>query len=291
MTLIQAIIMGIIQGITEFLPISSSGHLAIFQNLFKINTESGLLFDVMVHLGTLVAVILVYKKDIFRLIQETIRMIRDIFFNFKLWSSNRRTGEAHRYKKIIHNNYSKFVMLIIFSTIPTGIIGFVAKDLVTFLSKTLLVPGICLLITGVLLLITDFSKDGQKVPKDVSYTNGFLIGICQGIATLPGLSRSGTTIVACLLSGFNRTFAVKYSFIMSIPAILGAALVELPELKSEAVTLQLFGIYLIGSVVASFVGYFCIKGLLNILKKKKFKYFAYYCFALGFIAIAANYLI
>lgn len=290
MTLIQAILMGIIQGITEFLPISSSGHLAIFQNIFNIDTDTGLLFDVMLHMGTLVAVVLVYKKDIFRLIRETIRMIRDISFNLKLWSRNKRTGAALRYKKIVHNNYSKFVVLIIFSTIPTGIIGFVAKDLVAFLSKTLLVPGICLLITGVLLLITDFSGDGQKVPKDVSYSNGFLIGICQGIATLPGLSRSGTTIVACLLSGFNRKFAVKYSFIMSIPAIIGAALVELPELGSETVTFQLFGIYFIGSVVASFVGYFCIKSLLNIVKKKKFKYFAYYCFTLGFIAIVANYL-
>jgi len=283
--------MGIIQGLTEFLPISSSGHLAIFQNIFNINTDTGLLFDVMLHLGTLFAVILVYKKDIYKLIRETIRMIRDITINLKLWSRNRRTGEAFRYKKIVHNNYSKFVVLIIFSTVPTGIIGFVARDLVAYLGKTLLVPGICLLITGVLLLITDFSKDGQKVPKDVSYSNGFLIGICQGIATLPGLSRSGATIVACLLSGFNRKFAVKYSFIMSIPAILGAALVELPALGSESITFKLFGIYLIGTIVASFVGYFCIKGLLNIVKKKKFKYFAYYCFTIGFIAIAANYLV
>jgi undecaprenyl-diphosphatase len=114
------------------------------------------------------------------------------------------------------------VVLILVSTIPTGIIGFVGKDVVEQASELLIVPGICLIATAILLFIADRCKGGDKLPKDITYTNAFVVGIAQGVATLPGLSRSGTTITACLLSGFNRKFAVKYSFIMSIPAILGA---------------------------------------------------------------------
>lgn len=194
MTILQAILLGILQGVTEFLPVSSSGHLAIFQNIFKINTDSGMLFDIMLHVGTLVAVCVVYRKDILRMIRETIMICVDIAANIKILIRNKKDDEAFRYRRIIHNNYRKFVVLVLVSTIPTGIIGYAAKNLVSAVSATLIVPGVCLLLTGVLLVVADISEDGHKVPKDVSYSNGFFIGIAQGLATLPGLSRSGTTI-------------------------------------------------------------------------------------------------
>lgn len=291
MTILQAILLGIIQGITEFLPVSSSGHLAIFQNIFKIDTGGSMLFGVMLHVGTLAAVFVVYRKDIMKMILEALRICVDIAANIKIWISNRRDDEALRYRRIIHNNYRKFVVLILVSTIPTGVIGYTAKSLVSAASATLIVPGVCLLLTGVLLIVADFTEDGKKIPRDVSYTNGFFIGIAQGLSTLPGLSRSGTTITACLLSGFDKRFAVKYSFLMSVPAILGASVLEIKDVAAEPITGSLILCCIIGAVVAGLVGYVCIKVMLAVVRKKKFKGFAIYCFALGLVAIVAHFVI
>ena len=212
------------------MPVSSSGHLAIFQNIFHMNTDGGMLFDIMLHVGTLMAILVVYRKDIWRMIQETICICIDIVQNIKTFYYNKKYDEALRYKRVIHNNYRKFVVLVIVSTIPTAVIGYAMKSIVNLASRTLIVPGVCLLLTGVLLLVADISEDGKKLPKDVSYMNGFFIGIAQGFSTLPGLSRSGTTIAACLMSGMDKRFAVKYSFIMSIPAVVGAAVLELKDI-------------------------------------------------------------
>ncbi len=290
MSVIQAILLGIIQGITEFLPVSSSGHLAILQNVFKIDTGGSMLFDIMLHVGTLTAVFVVYRKDILRMIVEFIRMCIDIFTNLKTWLANRKDGEARRYKRIVHNNYRKFVVLILVSTIPTGVIGYAARDLVSAASATLIVPGVCLLLTGVLLIVADFTEDGGRIPRDVSYTNGFMIGIAQGISTLPGLSRSGTTITACLVSGLDRRFAVKYSFLMSVPAIMGAAILEIGDVAGEKISFNLILCSVIGAVVAGLVGYICIKTMLKVVRKKKFKGFAIYCFLIGIVAIAAHFI-
>ena len=142
MTILQAIFLGIIQGLTEFLPVSSSGHLAIAQNIFEIDTGGSMLFDIMLHVGTLAAVFVAYRKDIVRMIREAICICIDIGANTKIWISNRKNDEALRYKRIIHNNYRKFVVLILVSTIPTGVIGYAAKNLVEAASATLIVPGV-----------------------------------------------------------------------------------------------------------------------------------------------------
>ena len=291
MTILQAIFLGIIQGLTEFLPVSSSGHLAIAQNIFEIDTGGSMLFDIMLHVGTLAAVFVAYRKDIVRMIREAICICIDIGANTKIWISNRKNDEALRYKRIIHNNYRKFVVLILVSTIPTGVIGYAAKNLVEAASATLIVPGVCLLLTGVLLVVADFTEDGKKIPRDVSYTTGFFIGIAQGISTLPGLSRSGTTITACLVSGFDKRFAVKYSFLMAVPAVLGASVLEIKDAVAEEITGNLVLCCVIGAVVAGLVGYVCIKVMLSIVRKKKFKGFAIYCLVLGVAAIAAHFIL
>lgn len=285
MSLIQAIIMGVIQGATEFLPVSSSGHLALFKILFHVNTDTGLLFDVMLHLGTLIAIFIVYYKDIFRIIAEAFKILHDLFVNLVRFFQNKFGNANEEYLKIVTNNYRKFVILIIVSTIPTGIIGFAAVDFVEMASGILLIPGICLIVTSILLFLSDRVKEGGKGPKEVSYTNGFVIGICQGIATLPGLSRSGTTITACLLSGFDRKFAVKYSFIMSIPAVLGAAILEIKDVSTAAVGGTEFLYYMIGTAVAAIVGYVCIKTMLVVVRNKKFTIFSVYCFIIGILSV------
>lgn len=285
MSLLQAIIMGIIQGVTEFLPVSSSGHLAIFKILFHVETDTGLLFDVILHLGTLIAIFAVYYKDIIRLVVEGVCIVRDAFINAVRFFQNHCLHEENEYIRIVTNGYRKFVVLVLVSTIPTGIIGMAAADFVTLSSEILLVPGICLLITAVLLFISDRIAGGSKGPKSITYTNGFIIGICQGIATLPGLSRSGTTIAACLISGFDRRFAVKYSFIMSIPAVLGAAVLEIKDINMAGISGSEIGCYLVGMLVAAVVGYVCIKTMLVIVRNKKFTIFSIYCFLVGVLSI------
>ena len=287
MSVLQAIFLGIVQGFTEFLPVSSSGHLAIFQNIFHIETGSSVLFDVMLHVGTLLVVLVVYWKDILKLIVEFFRMVGDLLANLSmLFSSGRK--QPH-YRKIVRTNYRKFVVLIIVSTIPTGIMGYLGSKLIKDASGTLIVPGICLLITGVLLLLSDRKTDCWKIPKDVSYGEGVLIGIAQGFATLPGLSRSGSTIAAATFCGLDRKFAVKYSFILSIPAIIGAAVLELSDISSEVVTGRLVGTYAAGMIAAAVVGYLAIRFMLRIVQNRKLTYFSYYCFAIGVLSIIGQF--
>lgn len=301
MSLIEAILMGIIQGLTEFLPVSSSGHLALFKILFGVETETGMLFDVLLHFGTLLAICAVYYKDIARMIVEGIAIIkngainlaiffRNVFLRFKNVFRKKKLNDKEldlgEYHRVINSNYRKFVMLVIVSTIPTGIIGVIGKDVVEMASEILIVPGICLVVTAILLFVADSIKDGNKGPKEIGYSNAFIIGIVQGIATLPGISRSGSTITACLLSGFGRSFAVKYSFIMSIPAVLGAMVLELFEFSALDLTAGEITGYVIGMLIAGIVGYICIKTMLVVVRKKKFKFFAIYCLVVGIISIA-----
>ena len=288
MSLLESLFLGIIQGITEFLPVSSSGHLAIFKNLFGLQ-DTGLVFDVLLHVGTLIAVFVVFYKDIWELIVNGIGIIVDVFKNVYIFFYNlikgKKSGHPKQYNKVVSTPYRRFAMLVIVTTIPTGIMGVVFNDIIENASTALIIPGICLLITGTLLLIADNTPDGSKNENNVTYKNAAVVGICQGIATLPGISRSGTTIVACLVSKMDRKFAVKYSFIMSIPVILGAALLELKDLSTVSVTGSEIGCYVAGMIVAALVGYVCIKTMLNVVRKKKFKGFAYYCYIVGFIAI------
>ncbi len=291
MSILESILLGIVQGVTEFLPVSSSGHLAILQNIFHVETNDSMLFDIMLHLGTLAAVFIVYHKDIWNMIKEFFAMVGDMFSNLYTFFLNKIHKTSLKYKKVVSNSYRKFVVLILVSTVPTGLIGVLGKDIVEGASATLLIPGICLLITGVLLLMAEIKKEGNKTPKTVTYRDGLVIGAAQGLATLPGLSRSGTTIATCLFCGLDRKFAVKYSFILSIPAILGAAVLEVKDVIAEPIQASQIAIYAVGMIFAGVVGYICIKTMLVIVRKKKFKYFAYYCFVVGIVAIAGHFLI
>lgn len=284
MTYLQSMIMGLVQGLTEFLPVSSSGHLAIFEKLFGME-EPGTAFDVLLHLGTLVAVFVVYFSDIKKLVVEGCKLLADFFYNIvQLIKGMIRKEEVH-YRRVINSAYRKFVLLVLISTIPTGIIGIYIKDTVDIVKSDLLIVGMCLLITACLLVICDMSEEGKKKPKNVSYADALAVGIAQGAATLPGISRSGTTIAICTKLGFDRRFAVKYSFILSIPAILGAAVLELPEFATEIKAGTSLGPYIAGTIVAALTGYICIKSLLRIVCKKKMKYFAGYCVLAGIVSI------
>ena len=285
MTLLNAILLGLLQGLAEFLPISSSGHLAIFEVLFKVE-NAGMVFDILLHLGTLLAIFVAYWKDIKMLVVEGFLIVFGSIGNAGRFIINiTRKDNKLTYNQIINTPYRKFVVLVIVSTIPTGIIGIVLKDIIDAASSSLLVTGTCLLITGLMLIVSDMVQPGKKKPNQVKYREAGIIGIVQGLATFPGISRSGSTITACLLCGFDKSFAVKYSFIMSIPAVMGAAILELKDFGEVAVTSTELVYYGIGTLVAALVGYICIKTMLVVVRGKKFKYFAYYCFAIGLFSI------
>ena len=280
MELLKAIFLGFIQGVAEFLPISSSGHLAIFKNVLGFDTDTGLLFDVLLHLGTLAAVFVVFWKDIWELVKEGFAIIGQFFKS--LFGC---LFKKQKWQPVVTTPYRRFVMMVLVSTIPTGIMGILLEGAINAASATLIVPGILLLINGIQLLISDRLPDGKLTEADAPYGKAAIVGIAQGVATFPGISRSGTTITACLACGFKREFAVKYSFIMSIPAILGALVLELLDFSPEMLSGTDMVNYLAGTLVSAVVGYVCIKTMLVVVRGKKFKYFAYYCFAMGAFAV------
>ena len=287
MTLLQAILLGLVQGLTEFLPVSSSGHLAIFQYIFGINTDTGMLFEVMLHLGTLIAVCAVFFKDIKQLVVEGIAILKDFIENVKI-----RFGRSNgKKRRIVTNAYRKFVLLILITTIPTGILGIVLNSFMDKATSSLWIPGMCLVINAIILLVVESLPGGKKKVKKASYKDASLIGVAQGLAVLPGISRSGSTISACLALGFDRSFAVKYSFIASLPAIIGANLLELRHL-GEAISGGVnFLYYIIGMAVAGISGYVCIRVMMYVVSEKKFSYFAYYCAIVGVIALIFHFFI
>ena len=177
------------------------------------------------------------------------------------------------------------MVLILVSTVPTGVIGILLSDLIEMANGIVLIPGVCLLITAMFLLIADFADEGTKRPKETSYLDACSVGIAQGLATMPGISRSGTTITACILCGFEKRFAVKYSFIMSIPAVLGAVVLELKDFKSLHLTNQDITACIIATVIAAVVGYLSICFMMSLVRGRKYKYFSIYCIIIGFVAI------
>ena len=283
MSILQAVLLGLLQGLAEFLPISSSGHLAIFQNLFHVGngTEDLFLFDILLHLGTLISIFVAFHKDIWKLITEFFAMLHDIVMNIV----NKINGKES--VRIIRTGYRKFVVMVIISTIPTGIIGILLKDITEAASATLIMPGIFLLMTAALLFIADRAAEGEKNPKTATYLDSVILGVAQGIATLPGISRSGTTITAALLCGFEKKYAVKYSFIMSIPAVVGACVLEISDAKGTV----LEPAYVVGMIVAAVVGYVAIKTMLIVVRQKRYIIFSIYCLIVGLVAIVGSFIV
>lgn len=287
-----AILMGILQGITEFLPVSSFGHITALEKALGITSSTGVLLEVMLHAGTLFAVCTVFHKDIRRICEELLGIIADLVGNLNLYIHNRRTGDNLHYARVITGSYRKFTALLLVSMIPTMAIGYTCRRLVVKSTANPLICGAGILITGIVLLVTDMGKAGGTTSvREVSYDQAMWIGICQGLSIFPGLSRSGLTICIALLFGFSRSFAVKFSYLMSIPAILGALLMELGQFSSPKMSIALGVDFILGMLAAAMTGYFCARFLLRLVHRTKFRYFAYYCFLSGGLVLAGNYLI
>ena len=251
MTLLEAIILGVIQGLTEFLPISSSGHLVLGQYVLDIKLE-GNGFEIVTHLGTLVSVLCVFWKEILSLILD-----------------------------ITDKNNRKYIFYLILGTIPAVVIGFGAKNYFSELFESVQLVSIALMVTGLILF---FSKKVKNNSLPIDAKKALLIGITQAIAIIPGISRSGITICTALALGMSGKNAAKFSFLLAIPAISGAGLLLALDPQSDITFIPLTS--LIMAFMSSFiVGYICLKWLLSLLESGKFYFFGYYCFMIGLIVL------
>jgi len=271
MSLFSAILLGLVQGVAEFLPISSSGHLAIAEHLLNMSGASEIpeFFDVLLHLGTLIAVFAAYWDDICDMIMEFFHGVRDL---------------AHHTTPVPVPPARRMILLIIVGTLPLFAV-LPIKDLVEGLADNMYFVAGALIVTGILLFASDRVKKGRKTERSATLLDVFLVGIAQAVATCPGISRSGTTITAGCFVGFERKFAVRYSFLMSIPAILGANILALKDVIESGVSMADLPVYLVGVAVAAAVGYACIRLLKMIADKGKFGFFAYYCWAAGILTL------
>lgn len=257
MTIWQALFLGMLQGLTEFLPVSSSGHLVIFQHVFGIN-EGAMTFDVLLHLGTLIAVLAAFWDDILSIIKQP---------------------------------FSRLTYLIVVGCIPAGLMGFFLQPLFEKAFESLLVVGIGLLITGLVLKISEIAADNSlsmKEVKETTYWNVLFIGLLQGIAIVPGISRSGSTIAGGLLAGLDRTFAARYSFLVAIPVILGAGLAELKDLTANGFTGSAIP-YVVGPLTAAVFGFIAIKIVMRLVRNGRLSVFSYYCWTVGALTILASF--
>lgn len=274
MTILQAIILGIFQGIAEFLPISSSGHLVLLQSLFKIQ-EGNLFFTEMLHFGTLISIFVVYFNDIVKIIKEFFILIYDLFKQRKL---------------IVNNKYKKLGIMIILGSIPTGIIGVFFNDFFEGLYSSVTIVGLALVITGILLWIAEKIPTRNKKVKDMKVSDALLIGLFQGFAITPGISRSGSTIVGGLFRGFDKKLATEFSFLLALPATFGAALLGIKDVLSDPSFIVIDFPLIIGIIISSITGIISIKFLIKVLEKGKLHYFSYYLWFVGAIVIVRQFI-
>lgn len=259
MSILEAIFLGILQGLTEFLPVSSSGHLLLFQNILGLE-ETPLFFSIMLHIGTLVAVFLVFRKDILSLIRHP---------------------------------FSKVTKMLVLATVPTVIFAVIFKLLLgdAFEGAYL---GFGFMVTGILLYCMDFFPEGERELAQITPRDALIMGCAQGLGTLPGVSRSGSTIAGGSVTGLTRNALARFSFLMSIPAILGALVLDIKDLNFSAIASGELGVswltIIVGMVFSAAVGYVAVKWLLKLITTKSLRPFAYYTFALGFLCVVDKYI-
>ena len=262
----------------------------ILENILGIESESSLFFHLMLHMGTLVAIFWRFQKDLRRLGMEILRMIYRGLRNLKIFVTNKRNGSNEAYGRVIYNNYGKFASLLMITTVPTAMLGFVSRYIVLAAGTSTMACGVGFLLTSILLFVLGYSKFGKKIPRNTTFDQAMWIGICQGLAVFPGVSSLGVTIAVCILMGFNRKYAVKYGILASVPVIAGAFLAELTHLGELQVTWSLAGIYLVGTFAAAITGILVIRYMVSVTEKKKFLNFALYGLVIGAASIIGNFI-
>ena len=267
MDILQGIIIGIVQGLTEFLPVSSSAHLVFIQNILGV--QSSLAFDTFLHLGSLLAVLWFFRADIIKMLLSWFSSLSDIVHG--------------RFREGFYDDpYKRLAWYVIIATIPVGLAGVFFEDSVDALfSGALYVPAFFLFVTGTILYLSQRMTSGSINFRNITGKHALFMGLGQACAILPGLSRSGTTIAAGLVAGLDKEFAAKFSFILSIPAILGAFILQVKDIGS-AMDANFLPVFL-GFVAAFISGYIAIKWMLDLIQKRNLDIFAYYCWIVGIV--------
>lgn len=265
MFFLKSIILGLVQGLTEFLPVSSSAHLLIASKILGESTEQ-ISFYVFLHLATLLAAAIYFRKEIWGILKSLGKI-----FSFE-----------HPAKLFQNDPYFKLFCLLILGCIPTGLLGIFLKSFFESFFSSLKAVGGALIITGIFLWLTDFLRDRQKGIKEIGFWEALFVGLAQGIAIAPGISRSGATVAAALFAGMKKELAVHFSFLISIPAILGAALVELKDMNGFSMAQNFTSpSSWLGFFTALVSGYFAISFFIKQILKQRLRYFAWYCWCVG----------
>lgn len=280
MNILYAVLLGLVQGIAEFLPISSSGHLALFELILGTDAlaamDDSAAFNVMLHLATLVAVVIAYWKDVREMVHEVVSILRGI----------------RRKESLVSGNVSarRLILMIIVATLPLVLVVPVHHS-IEALSGVPWFIGVALIMTGLLLFVADRVPRGSVTERDMTVWDAVMVGLAQAAATLPGVSRSGATITTGICRGFKREFAVRFSFLMSLLSVLGAVLLKAIDLIQDGIDASLLPAYLIGMVVAGVTGYLSIRLLQKIVQKGKFGGFAYYCCGIGALTVVLSFIL
>ncbi|WP_300457617.1 undecaprenyl-diphosphate phosphatase [Desulfobacula sp.] len=273
MELYQGIILGILQGLTEFLPVSSSGHLVLGQMFFGM-TQSQLIFDISVHVGTLLAVLVVYAADILAMLSSL-----SGFFS-----------KAVHFKPVAHlvkeDNHLQMAGLIVMASIPTAVIGLVLKQFEQILFSSEVLVGFMLILTGTILWLSRNYYYNENKQQKFGIKKALFIGVTQGLAVIPGISRSGSTIAAGMVMGLDRHNAAKFSFLLSIPAIVGAEMLGLKDILTEGLIIDTVTLY--ATIVSFITGLIALKILLRLVHSGRFHLFAPYCWLLGSLVLLSK---
>lgn len=271
MSILSAILQGVLQGLTEFLPVSSSGHLSLYQYFTGINSESSVTFSVMLHLGTLLAVIIAFWPTVWQLLKEFFLLFADLF--------------RGRLFKQPATPYRRMLYLLILSCVPLLLV-LPLQELITSVSadNDILVEGICFLITSALLFLADRAPRGHRDASTMKGKHALAIGVAQLFATLPGISRSGSTISVGQLCRLERSYAVSYSFILGLPAVLAAGILDLHDAATAGIGIE-WGTALIGMAAALIFGLLAIRLVNYLIKSDKFRIFAIYTLVLGSVVV------
>ncbi len=268
MSFLDALILGLLQGLTEFLPVSSSGHLVLGQEVLGVLLADNITFEVFVHFGTLFSILAIFWRDVWQIFSS-------------LFVGVKNPGSIPSLLR--ENEHFKLAALIVVGSIPAAIIGLSFKPYVERAFSDVNLVGVMLMFTGLVLFLTRLSR--PKPDKMVGWGTAIFIGFAQAIAIMPGISRAGMTISAGLFSGVAREQAARYSFLLALPAIFGATLLETFEIGSQPLETQFIIVLIIGTIAAFIAGYVAIKTIFVVLKKDKFSYFSFYCLAVGLIVV------
>ena len=273
MNLAEAVLLGAVQGLTEFLPVSSSGHLVLFQNLLGLK-EPLLAFDISVHVGTLIAVVIYFFKDIIGILKALAKWLSVL--------PDRQAASV----LLKEDREIRIALLIITGSIPTAILGLLFKEIAETLFSSVAIVGVTLIITGLILWCTRGLREGGHGIRQFTVKNSFAIGIVQGLAIIPGISRSGSTIAAGLFLGLDRETAARFSFLLSIPAVAGAGLLGAGDLLCQSSLPTT--IIATGTLVSCIVGYASLKLLVWMVRRGRLHFFAPYCALLGCLALIVS---